>query len=464
MANISIKNIDLTVNEPQTFITADTASASGTLTVKNIGGFAVNQTLLLGSLGNEGSEIVKTHASTAPSGSTITLAANTVFPHSSSTPLMIMLYDQVEFSNATTIGGSKTVLATQTIDTGSDYSVFNDINSYSGYYFARFKNSISGNFSGYSDPIPTSGYTQLSARKIIDNALQDINKRTSDVLTDDYAFRQIDNCQMEVIRDLKRWSFMQKFDFNLGAVTTGQFKIALPADIDDANSNKSIYNFRIGANQNINWVDKEKWNQILQSVAHTTLASNINVSDATVTLTDSGDFPTSGTLTIGANQYTFIANNTTTNVLTLSTPSTTTNTAGQDAFASASTGMPTYWTTFGGYIYFYPLIDATQNNNNAYMDYYSQLLPTTTDTQTIVIPDPTVVQYYLSWKFSLKLNNGDATPETDAWQKQYLARKAKMIQKETANRTFQLKPRLNRFSMRDGDNKSVRLQGFGPLY
>src|SRR5579872_3970102 len=65
----------------KTFLIADSASGSSTITVRNITGFAVNQILLIGEPGLQGSEIIKTHSSTAPSGSTITLAANTALAH-----------------------------------------------------------------------------------------------------------------------------------------------------------------------------------------------------------------------------------------------------------------------------------------------------------------------------------------------------------------------------------------------
>jgi len=176
-------------------------------------------------------------------------------------------------------------------------------------------------------------------------------------------------------------------------------------------------------------------------------------------LTDSSDFGSSGTITIGANSYSFTANDTTTNTLTIPT-STTTNTSGEFAFQFASTGTPQYWTTYGGFIYFYPLLSATLDGKNGYLDYYSKLVQTYNDSAFIVLPDPTVVQYYLAWKFLLRLENGKATDETNAMYQQFILRKNKMIQKETANRTFQLKPRLNRFDMFKTDSRAVRTGNF----
>jgi hypothetical protein len=252
---------------------------------------------------------------------------------------------------------------------------------------------------------------------------------------------------------------MQQFDYSLGSLTTGQWRVALPADCDDQNSNRSIYNFRLGKGRNITWVDKEKWNDLLQDVAHTTLASNINIGDTTITLTNADDLQpvTAGVVLIGPNYYSYTA--ITGNVLTIPA-ATTTSTAGQDVFQNASTGYPNYWTTFGGYIYFYPVMDATNSGLNGYLDYYSKLIQTTTDTQQIVFPDPTVVQYYLSWKFLLRLNNGMGTEESELMKENYIERRAKMIQKETANRTFQFKPLLNKFDMRSSDAREQRLGNF----
>ncbi len=459
MSIVRIKNISIVLDEPQSYLTTDTASGVTTLSVKNLTGFTSSQTLLLGFLGFQGSEVVKTSASVPPASGVITLSSATVFPHSASTTITAIEYDQVEVSTATTTTGSKTVLSTVSLAVNSDSTNYNDALNSIGYYFARFRNSITGAYSNYSDAIPATGYTQMSARSIIDSALGMINKKTSSTLSDEFAFQEIDNCQMETLREMKRWSFMQQFDKNIGQLTTGQWKIALPTDCDDQNTNKSIYNFKIGKGTNIIWVDKEKWNDLIQGVSHTTLASSIQVSDVSVTLTDSSNFEDTGTIMIGANSYSYTANNRTTNTLTIPA-STTTNTSGDDCFQGASTGTPQYWTTFGGFVYFYPVLDSTLNNRDSYMDYYSSLIKTTTDTQLIVIPDPTVVQYYLAWKFMLRQSNGEPTLGSDEKYKQYVLRRDTMKRKESLNRTFQFKPLQNRMRMNSDDPASVRLGNF----
>jgi hypothetical protein len=457
---VNIENATLLQSPIQTFLSTDMASASGTLTVKNITGFAINQVLIIGELGNEGTELIKTHAATAPTGSTITLASNTVFPHSSGTPVYVIDYDNVEVSTATTLTGSKTILATIPVQVGSDYTTYDDTAGSVGYYFARFKNTITSVFSAYSDGIPVGGYGVLTARYIINNALGMINKDTSELLTDQFCFNEINNCQMEVLREYKRWSFMQVFDYSLGQITTGQWKVAVPANLDDQFTNKSIYNFRIGTQTNLQWVDKQKWNEIVAGVAHTTLASNINVSDATITLTDASDFDQNGgSIYIGANiyQYTSI----TSNVVTLTAVSTTTDTAGEDAFQGASFGYPQYWTTFGGYLYFYPVLATAFNMQEGNLDYYQKPITITNDSDTIVLPDPNVVIFYLAWKMLLRINNGVDDTTTNPMYQSYSARKQTLMRKEVIGYNFRMKPLLNQIKENNNiDSRSTRLGNF----
>ncbi len=423
----------------QTYLQSDIAAGSSSIIVQNITNFATNQILLIGDPGNQNSEIIKT--SGAPSGSTITLATNTKFAHTASTPVTTLYYDLVQVFTATTVTGSKTQLGSDlTIPANQLFTDYNDLAASTGFYFARWKNSISSTTSDYSEPSPVTAYTLSSARSIIDAALGMINKKTSNVLTDEYAFQNIDACQMEVLREFKRWSFMQSFNTIIGTAKTGSWKIAVPADCDDQNTYKSLYNFRIGKELDMVWVDKEAWDDLIAGIAYSTLAVAAAVSDTTLTLANSTDFTDEGTIQVGPNQYTWTANNRTTNVLSLGSAVTAIAPVGQDVFQFASLGYPTYWTIWAGYIYHWPAIGSSYNNRNYYLDYYKSLTLITSDYDNIVLPDPTVVQYYLAWKFMLKLQNGEETDASKAMFDNYVLRREKMKQKESINRNFILNP------------------------
>ena len=439
---IRISLADLLIDNISTITSADIASNSSTLTVKNILGFAINQILFIGTLGLKGSEIVKTSTSVAPTGSTITLTTGTLQPHSSSTNVYVINYDQVEISWSATVNGTKTVLTTINLLGDSDETIYFDNNT-SGFYFARFKNSIIATFSDYSDPAPINGYTTMSARSIIDDAKMTINKEKSTLLSDEYSFKQIDNCQMECLREFKRWSFMQSFDTNLGNTSEGTWKIPLPVDCDDQNTTKSVYQFRIGKEDPMVWVDKERWNYVIDSTAYTTLKNTLNIGDSTITLTDSSDFDNSGTVQVGANQLSYTDNNKSTGILTLSSNSTVTGIIGQDIFQAASLGNPTYFTIYNGTIFHWPVTSSTYANRNYVLDYYKSLTQIQHDSDIIILPDSTLVQYYLCWKFLLRINNGEETEGSKAHYANYILRREKMKQKESLNRQFILNPNVD---------------------
>jgi len=81
MIKLQIDNNDIAQGVDLGYLSTDTASGSSTLTLDSIVNFAINQVLILGKIGQEKTEIIKTHATTAPTGSTVTLASNTVYTH-----------------------------------------------------------------------------------------------------------------------------------------------------------------------------------------------------------------------------------------------------------------------------------------------------------------------------------------------------------------------------------------------
>lgn len=465
MAIVKIKNVNLVIDTPISYVVSDTAAGVTTVTIKNGIGFGASQVILLGRLGNEGAEVVKTLGTMASGATNVTLVSATVFPHSASTPIQLVQYDQVEFSSATSTTGVKSVLSTTNLWADNDSTNYIDNASTTGYYFGRFKNTIDSTFSSYSSPIPVAGYGIYSARNIIDKSLNEINKKTSDVLSDEYAFQQLDNFQEEVLREQKRWSFMQNFDYSLGQVTTGSWRIAAPTDLDDQFTNRGIWNFRLGKQPNMTFVDKAKWDEITGYAAHTTLSSSFSAGATTVTLVSSSDFADSGTIQVGGSgtTVTYAANNRTTGVLSGVT-TTIAGVAAVDIFQGATLGQPSYWTIYEGYIYFWPLISTSFNQRNAYLDYYKTQTQITLDSDLIVIPDSTCAQYFLQWKFLKKLNNGVDNAESNSAMTQYLLRREKLKQKNSIGRTFRLKPLKNSLN-EDGfdDERRSRLGNFSDI-
>ena len=450
--------------QAKTYITTDSISGLSVLSVKDIQNLRINQALFVGQEGNQGSEIVKTHASTAPSGSTVTLAATTKYPHSASTGVVLIPYYQLEISHATTSTGSKTVLVTTNLSAGLLFTPYLTTLYTTGFFFGRWKNSISGLYSTYSDATPVDGYTKLMARSIIDSALSDINKdgdNKTDVLSDEYAFQQINNCQSEVLREMKRWSFMQSFNQVVTNALVGAIRAPLPSNLDDQNTNTSIWNFRIGKNPNMTWVDKGKYDEMTFDMAQTTASSTAAVGATSVVLSDSSDFADSGTFYHrgNASSVAYTANNRATSTLTVAAL-TTAVVSGVEVYQNPSLGLPQYFTVFGGYAYHWPLVGASYRDRNYLMDFYKAQTQITTDTDEIVLPDPTIVQYYLEWKFLKKLANGSETEGSLSAKVNFEQRKNLLKVKDNPNRTFRLKPRLNQINENSYDDRRTRLGAF----
>ena len=97
--NILKANIlSLVANKPTVILDADASAGATSITVKSITGVTTNNILLFRSPGSELAEIVATHASSSPSGNTITLvAAGLVEAHPAGTVITIIPWNQIRF-------------------------------------------------------------------------------------------------------------------------------------------------------------------------------------------------------------------------------------------------------------------------------------------------------------------------------------------------------------------------------
>ena len=216
-------NPELLFDVISTPLTADSTAASGTLTVSGIIGVSVGDYLLIGEFGQETAEIVRVHTSSAPSGSTITLNANTVHAHARSELVYRIDRNQVEFSRATSLAGEKSVLTTADIRCDSLYTVYEDQTNSSGFGFSRWKNSADTTYSNYSESYPYAGFSEQSLKKIFDSVLLDMGyvddngqPLWSNKVSREAAYQAVVDCQDLIARRRYRWSYLTNFNVNFG--------------------------------------------------------------------------------------------------------------------------------------------------------------------------------------------------------------------------------------------------------
>ena len=226
-----VNNTELTLGKKNTFLKADASASASTLTVKSIIGFTTDQILLIGEWGQEESEIIKTHASSSPSGTTITLASNTVYAHNQGTKVYILDFNQVEISRAETASGSKTTLTTIDLQADQKETLYRDTSNTTGFGFARFKDDINTLYSPYSSATPYAGWSANQVGYLVNFALRQNKTNYTDNITVEFCLDTINSYLEELRGELKRWSSLMEFDYDLGDTSRGENTFSVPSNM-----------------------------------------------------------------------------------------------------------------------------------------------------------------------------------------------------------------------------------------
>lgn len=463
LTQLKINNQDLTLNADKSFLTADSSVGDGSIAVDSINLFAVNQILVIGAIGNEGAEIVKTHASAAPSGFTVTLASNLKHTHSRGTPVFIITYDQYELSNAATSTGSKT-LATTTLGSGllaidpeSYDTLYSDTQFSSGGYFVRKYNSITANFSSYSDFIPYTGLADNTIGSVKDRALRQLGETRNDLITDQFLNEAIYEARRSVDQDPRifRWTFRTAFGAIIGQCISGAYTVAAPSDLRDLNTYKNILGITFGRqNRPCIYQDRVRFNQNYLNVAHTTLNGVVAGGATSIVLTSSHNFDNSGSISVASGavgtlhtNLTYTANNRSTNTLTGVTGVPGGGYAtGLDVWQNANFfGLPTAYTIDNGVLEFdvpfYDMLDG----RNIIMDYYKALPAITTDSQAFDEPFYDLYVSWLKWRIKYLKANGKIDRDGDPDYKDWNEGIGKIIAQEVGGQRVHMVPDIEGF-------------------
>ena len=443
MRTIYVQGKNLTPEKKNTFLTTDISSGSSTLTVQSIVGFAIDQVLCIGEIGEENTEIVHTHAATAPTGTTVTLSANLTFSHNRGTKVYIIDYDQIEISWSATIAGAKTVLTTLAIQADQDETIYKDSVETSGYYFSRFVNSIPtpDTYSEYSDPYAYGGLADNTVWAIKDRALNDLGETLDDDLTDKWLNTVLWEGRRELDNDkaVGKWSFRIKRNANIGSIIPGTYTLDLPTDLRKPTTADNILSLRI-RDQGLDYQDINTFNNNYYNVKHSTLNGTVLFGATSITLTDSGDFDESGNISVSGDSVddtidtvAYTANTETTNVLSGVTGVQAGGHATlKDVWQNVNFGLPTAFTVNGEnkkLQFDIPFAD-TYAGENIYMDYYTALPAYDSDSDVLDEPEYDMFVSWLKWKIKQKVTGGKLKQSEDADYAEWLKQKDNLIAKE----------------------------------
>ena len=432
---LEASNLTLTEEQASTVLTAAAAAAATTLTVESVNAFPTSTAtavkfILLGEWGDEDAEIVRSSTATPPSGTTITLVTNVVAKaHAVGTKVTSIDWNKIEFSRATTSAGDKTQLGSDVaIHPDNQNTTYNDLTNSTGYWYFRFTNDANSTqtYTSYSGEFPYAGLTADSVGKMKEDALGITNETISDLITEDFLLREANNWQREIQR-MRNWNW--ELTSTTDTVISGEQKYAVPTDLKHVHEGRAIVQMRIRNYAPLVHIDKREWDDKMVDNTYTTLAAAIATDDTTATLTDSSDFGSSGTITVQGDDITFTANDTDTNILTI-TASTISeaHSSGDMVYLSTATNQPEFWTLYEDYFYLQPVPATEYDGYSITIDYHKTLSVLTTDASTTEIPFYYLGQYFLAWKIEIRKSNQD---RADYWRQIYENRLAGEIRRDT---------------------------------
>jgi len=378
-SRIKVQNIDVIKDCQKTYITSPITAGDTTLTVQSIVGASVGGYILVGKIGSETSEIIQIHASTAPSGSTITLKTTEVplYNHPTDTTVTFIPYNQVEISRATTTTGTKTVLTTMDLAVDQEYSVYNDTTNTTGYAFARFKNESENTYSQYS---AYQAYTHTERNKI-STLVSSIQRRLPNKFSREDILGFIKDGFDEIYERKGKWTFEEATRDTSNSLTTGTEEFTLPSDLKE---NKREYIVWIGTEGHgeLDFIDIEEFNKRYVGAARTTLSTAVTAGDTTLYLTDVDNFSDTGTGYIGSDEFTWTGRNTSANTLT--------GVSGVLDHAKGSTvvdenilGLPTNYTIWNGVGKLFPIPSSDYTGRTLIIDYYKDMPDVTNENASI---------------------------------------------------------------------------------
>lgn len=453
----------------ESYLDLDAAAGATTLTLPNIANFAVNQIVYIGELGEEDAEIVKSHASTPPSGTTVTLASALARSHANGTRVRVFPYDQFELSHAATATGSKTVLTVSggnppsalgsgliAISPGDEIQAYKDTEHTTGFYFARYKNSISGGFSDYSDPLRVGGWAPNTVGYILDKALARLGLSLSDGLTWVYL---VDDGINEALRLIKgkqiKWPEHSVFEYALGTIAYGLNRWELPSNIYDRTSKKSISSVRIANGERLIWLDPVEFDTKLVGQHKTEVRTEASAGDITLEVNDSSAFEDSGTLHVYVANvrydvtYTSVTRSTTAGVFT-GIPATGDGsipvTVPVDAVVrqNDAPGVPGFYTVKDGYLEVAQIPDGNYIGRTVLLDYDCVADSVDSDGDTIDFERYDMVLEYTTWKAKMKARNDGTLDMNDGYYLAFRERLNDTIRTKQSGKKSRWAPNINR--------------------
>lgn len=389
---------------------------------------SANKKIVVGEIGQEGTEIAE--ISSVDSVIQITLTSGLSFDHSIDDPVFLLKYDQYEVSSASSLTGSKSVLGTNDIEVDDYVSEFDASVGSSNYVFIRYKDSIGGTFSNYSDGVLASGYVQSSVQFILNQIRLRANLGDGNEIATDQDLVDFANDALEDLESKrKNWSFLQKtgrFDLTAGIQT-----YTPPTDLADPDSIEAFR--KAGDSNRFRYMDKQEFDRKMREIPKTLVRSTASSGAISITVYDTSAFGASGTLTVNGLTGVSYSGKTAITFTGVSGVSTTLG-VNKEIFRSSDLEEPIRFSWWGEKLLVEP---APDKRYSVELDYHSTFTRVDSANDITVIPNATTIIYYvLSIVWALK---GDEN-KSNKFLALYEAKSGRMVAKDRGMQRIQFTP------------------------
>jgi len=236
MITLEADNRTLTTSTKYSYLVNNCAAGIASFSILNAtdSQFATDTFLLLGNFGAENAEIVKITSVDSNTGD-IVISSATLFPHSESTRVSVLPYNQIRFFHTTTTTFDTATPLTGYIDLQPNdwFTTHNDESYSTGYGWYTFYNSVTTSLSQESNSIPYIGFETNTTEEILSDFFSMLGNRELRLVTREDAL----SWASEGYGRMKNKLNLTNTEFSSSAITSlllipGQIEYDLPSDFD----------------------------------------------------------------------------------------------------------------------------------------------------------------------------------------------------------------------------------------
>jgi len=427
-STIRIKHPDVS-GYSRTEVNAPLTAAGTTLTVADNNNLEDNDWFVLGEVGDAKTEECDVNGAVTR-GTSVTITNSTKFSHEIHAPVIRVLERGIKIYGAATDGGTGTLIASVdaitspiadavSIQWDKEYTEYNLISTDTtyAYYFVKFTDGTTD--SSASVYVLAAGLSNASVEKMVEAGLNECNAEVDgNMITREWLLNIVNDWQDEVTNYItsdgiiKDWSFELFEDKTSIASTENENTYALSgfsSTLKYTDSYQGILNVKFGSVP-LKYRDITYWDNLMRNIHRTEVEVEASAADTTLTVDDSAEFSSSGSVYVGGDLVTYTTNTVSTGVLSgvpASGTGSITETHAVDAavWQGVTPGLPEFYTIFNGSILLNVPVDDDYVGYKIKVKGLKKLDRLTSYSSATIIPFTYLAKYYIAAKIESRKNN-----------------------------------------------------------